>query len=106
MPSLFAIGAIATALSLGSLRQAPDGKSLFDTHCKKCHGASGKPSAAMKKVLPELPVWDANFFATRTDDQVVKVLTNGKGKNMKPFRDVLKPEEMLAVAKYIRTLAP
>ena len=106
MPSLIAIGVLSVALTIGSPRQVPDGKAIFDAHCKKCHGASGKPSAAMKKLLPELPVWDARFFAQRSDDQIVQVLMNGKGKNMKPVREVLKPEEMLAVAKYIRTLAP
>ncbi|MFA6168224.1 MAG: cytochrome c [Gemmatimonadaceae bacterium] len=106
MPSLIAIGVLSAALSFGSPPQGPDGKAIFDAHCKKCHGATGKPSTAMKKLLPELPVWDANFFAQRSDAQIVEVLMNGKGKNMKPVRDVLKPEEMLAVAKYIRTLAP
>jgi mono/diheme cytochrome c family protein len=106
MPSLIAIGILAAALSVGTPRQAPDGKALFDAHCKKCHGPTGKPSAAMKRLLPELPVWDAAFLAQRTDEQIVQVLMNGKGKNMKPFRDVLKSEEMLAVAKYVRTLAP
>lgn len=106
MPSLIAIGVIAAALAAGSPRQGPDGKAIFDTHCKKCHGATGKPSAAMKKLLPELPVWDSSFFAQRSDDQIVQVLMNGKGRNMKPVGDVLTREEMLAVAKYIRTLAP
>ncbi len=106
MPSLIAIGVLSAALTIGGPRQVPDGKAIFDAHCKKCHGASGKPSAAMKRLLPELPVWDASFFAQRSDDQIVQVLMNGKGKNMKPVKDVLKPEEMLAVAKYIRTLAP
>lgn len=106
MPSLIAIGLLAAALSLDGPRQEPDGKALFEAHCRKCHGATGKPSAAMKKLLPELPVWDANFFAQRSEDQIVQVIANGKGKNMKPLRDVLKPEEMAAVAKYIRTLKP
>lgn len=86
--------------------QGPDGRAIFDMHCKKCHGAAGRPSAAMKKLLPELPVMDASFFAQRSDDQIVQVIMTGKGKNMKPLGDVLKPEEMRAVAKYIRTLTP
>lgn len=106
MPSLIAISVLAIALSMRGPMQALDGKAVFDTHCKKCHGATGTPSAAMKRLLPELPTWDAGFFAQRSDDQLVQVLMNGKGKNMKPLRDVLKPEEMLAVARYIRTLAP
>lgn len=107
MPSIIALGILTAALSFGSPRpQGPDGKALFDAHCKKCHGPTGKPSAAMKRLLPELPVWDAAFFAQRSDEQIIQVITNGKGRNMKPLRDVLKPEEVLAVAKYIRTLAP
>jgi len=106
MPSYIAIGVLAAALSTGSPPQDPDGKALYDLHCKKCHGATGTPSAAMKKLLPELPVLDARFFAQRSDDQIVEVIMNGKGKNMKPLRDVLKSAEMVAVAKYIRTLNP
>lgn len=106
MPSLIAIGVLSAALSIGSPQQGPDGKAIFEAHCRKCHGVTGKPSAAMKKLLPELPVWNATFFAQRSDDQIVQVLINGKGKNMKSVKEVLKPEEMLAVAKYIRTLAP
>jgi acylphosphatase len=60
----------------------------------------------MKKLIPELPLFDAAFFAQRTDDAVVQVLANGKGKNMKSFKDVLTPGEMLAVARYILTLTP
>ena len=106
MPSLIAISVLAVALSIRSPMQGPDGKAIFDTHCRKCHGATGNPSAAMKKLLPELPVWDATFFAQRSDEQIVEVIMTGKGKNMKPLRDVLKPEEIVAVAKYIRTLSP
>jgi mono/diheme cytochrome c family protein len=101
------VAAVLTAVcASGSAAQAPDGKQLFEAHCQKCHGPAGRPSAGIKKLLPEIPLWDAAFFAKRTDDEIVTVLKNGKGKNMKPFNDRLKPDEMLAVAKYIRTLTP
>ncbi|MBI2407838.1 MAG: cytochrome c [Gemmatimonadetes bacterium] len=106
-PLLLVAAAATFAVSTAaSPRQAPDGKTLFETHCRKCHGPAGRPIAAMKKLLPELPTWDAAFFAKRTDADIVVVLTNGKGKNMKPFADRLTADEMLAVARYIRTLAP
>ena len=106
MPSFIAVSLLTVALSIRSPMQGADGKAIFDAHCKKCHGATGTPSAAMKKLLPELPVWDASFFAQRSDEQLVQVIMTGKGKNMKPLKDVLKPEEIAAVAKYIRTLKP
>lgn len=98
--------AVLIALATPGHAQAPDGKALFEANCRKCHGATGKPSTAMKKLIPELPTWDAAFFAKRTDADIVSVLANGKGKNMKAYKDLLKPEEMAALAKYIRTLQP
>lgn len=92
-------------LATSATAQSPDGKALFEVNCRKCHG-TGQPSAAIKKLFPEIPNWDAAFFAKRTDADIIAVLTNGKGKNMKPWKDALKPEEMEAIAKYIRTLAP
>ncbi|MDQ8154729.1 MAG: cytochrome c [Gemmatimonadota bacterium] len=97
---------LVLALASPARGQAPDGKALFEANCRKCHGAAGQPSPAMKKMIPELPTWDAAFFAKRTDAEIITVLTNGKGKNMKPYKDVLKPDEMAALAKYIRTLQP
>jgi mono/diheme cytochrome c family protein len=101
-----AAAAVFAASTAAYPRQAPDGKALFETHCRKCHGPAGRPIAAMKKLLPELPTWDGAFFAKRSDADIVAVLTNGKGKNMKSFADRLSPDEMLAVARYIRTLSP
>ncbi len=106
MLAVVLIGTLATALSIADPAQAPDGKAVFDAHCRKCHGTTGRPTPAMKKLLPELPVWDAAFFDKRSEEDVVAVLLNGKGKNMKPFKELLKPEEMAAVARYIRTLKP
>lgn len=83
-----------------------EAKTLYEGHCQKCHGPSGKPSAAMKKLLPELPTWNAAFFAARSDSDIVAVLKNGKGKNMKPFGDRLSESQMQSLAKYIRNLAP
>ena len=61
------------------------------------------PSAAIKKMNPKIEVFDAAFFAKRTDADLAKQIADGKDK-MKPFKDNLKPEEIAAVAKYTRTL--
>ena len=92
--------AIALASAGTAYAQAPDGKALFEKNCRKCHG-EGQPSPAIKKLFPEIPTWDEAFFAKRTEADILAVLTNGKGKNMKPWKDALSPEEMAAVAQYI-----
>lgn len=84
--------------------QTRDGKTVYQAECKKCHGVRGIPPQTMKKKYKDLPVFDAQFFAGRSDDSVVTVLTKGKGDDMKPFDEKLTREEMAAVAKYIREL--
>ena len=84
--------------------QAPDGKALYEKNCKMCHGADGTPSAAMAKMWPALAPLDSSYMAGRSADSVVAVLTHGT-KNMKPFKGKMTPEEMAAVAKYVRERA-
>lgn len=84
--------------------QAVDGKVVYDANCKKCHGATGVPSKTMVAKSPKLVAFDAAFFAKRSDDSVVKDITNGKGK-MPAYKTKLKPAEIAAVAKYVRTFA-
>lgn len=84
--------------------QAPDGKALYEENCRKCHGVIGNPPKTMKEKYPKIATFNAAFIASRTDDSVVKILTKGKGEDMKSFKDKLSPEEMAAVAKYVRLL--
>ena len=102
--ALLVAAAAFTAAAPRAAAQAPSGKAVFVVHCQKCHGPTGQPSAGIKKLLPEIPTWDAAFFAKRTEEQILSTLKNGKGRNMKPFAEQLTNDEMLAVARYIRTL--
>ncbi|MBA4070536.1 MAG: cytochrome C [Gemmatimonas sp.] len=104
MRSFFLLGALTLAASTAAA-QGADGKALYEQHCRKCHGATGKPSDGIKKMNPKIETFDAAFFAKRTDADLIKGIGEGKGK-MKPFNEKLKPDEMAAVAKYIRTLKP
>ena len=87
-----------------SAAQTPDGKTLYEATCKKCHGVLGTPPKTMKAQFPKIATFDAAFIAKRTDDSVVKILMKGKGEDMKPFKDKMKMDEMMAVAKYVREL--
>lgn len=81
---------------------AIDGKPLYDSKCKVCHAADGKGTEAMKKnKIPDMTVAD---WQTKHDKaSVVKAITDGvDGTKMKSFKEKLKPEEIEAVAVYVK----
>lgn len=96
----------ALALTLvghAALAQA-DGKALYNESCKKCHGALGTPPAIILKKFDKMVPFNAAFFAHRSMDSIVTVLTKGKGDGMKSFQGKLTADEMMAVAMYVQTL--
>jgi len=94
----------ATANASAQQATSTDGKSLFEANCKMCHGVRGVPPQAMVKMM-KVPVLDAAYFQKHTEDSVVVVLKKGRGTNMKSFAERLTPDQMLAVARYLRSLA-
>jgi len=85
--------------------QTVDAKAVYDANCKKCHGVAGTPPKAMATMFPKIAAFDAAFFAKRSDDSVVTVLTKGKSAAMTSFKSKMTPAEMAAVAKYVRAFA-
>ncbi len=73
---------------------APDGMAVFRQHCVICHGSDGNLGLNGAKHLSEsvLPV-----------EERINIITNGKNL-MTPFRSLLSPEEIQAVAAYTLTL--
>lgn len=102
-----AVGTVV-ALALGpssAAAQAPDGAALYRQHCRTCHGAKGTPTQRMTGLYPGLrTLADSAFLAGRSVDSIVIVIKKGAGRDMKPFADKLSPEEMAAVAQFVRTL--
>ena len=82
------------------------GAPLYDTNCKKCHGARGVAVKVMQAKFPKMLPFDAAFLSKNTDAAIVDIMMNGKGTNMKSFKDKLSLAEMGSVAAYIRTFAP
>lgn len=105
MRAIYLYAVLATVVSTTAAAQAPDGRALYDENCRKCHGVKGTPPLTMKKKYAKIATFDAEFILKRSDDSVVKVLTKGKGEDMKTFKDKMTPAEMAAVAKYVRELA-
>ena len=98
-------GRMASASQLQQ-QQEPAGKAPYEANCRKCHGVRGVPPKTMKAKYPKIATFDAEFFAKRSDDSVVTVLTKGKGDDMKSFKDKLTHDQMVAVAAYIREFVP
>jgi mono/diheme cytochrome c family protein len=87
--------------------QSPDGAALFRQNCRSCHGARGKPSEQMKGVYPGLvTLSDSAVQAKLTVDGIVTLLTNGNGKDMKPFAGKMSKDEMRSVAEFVMALKP
>ncbi len=93
----------AVVLSCGrAAAQNPDGQAVYHDECRNCHGAAGKPTQRALGQYPKIPTFDTTFFAGRSEDSIVAVLRHGVGKDMKSFKDKLSPEEIRAVAQYVR----
>ena len=81
-----------------------DYKKIFKNECEKCHGMDGKGAERGKNLgVPDFtdPEWQASV----TDEQLIASVTNGK-KKMPKQEGKLSPEEIKAMVKYVRMLAP
>ena len=103
--ALMALPVIAAAQAPAASSE-PDGAALYRQNCKSCHGAKGVPPEKMMTLYPTLKTLaDSAEQAHLTEQAIVTVLKNGKGKDMKPFGDRLSAAEMTAIAKFVKTLA-
>ena len=79
---------------------ARDGKDLFNTKCKSCHGGAGENASL--PLNPEPGDVAADKFSKQTDGDLFYKLTNGKG-GMPGFASQMSEEERWNVISYIRT---
>ena len=79
-------------------------KNLFEYHCSTCHGVDGKGTKRGHELkAPNLA--DNKWQSSKKDEEILNSITNGKNK-MPRWSDKLKPEEIQALAKYVRKLTP
>ncbi len=80
---------------------ASEAARLYKLHCQMCHGANGKAP------IPEMAFVERAWKHGTSSAQMAKVITEGvKGTPMMPFKGKLKPEQILALAKLVRTFDP
>lgn len=92
----------------GNGGRAARGQVLYDEHCARCHGLTGKgdgPDAAKLTVPP------ANFHTARskakTDFELLTSISYGIAFSpMHAWRGKVTDEELLELVRYLRELAP
>ena len=91
----------AAAPQAAPAQPASDVAKLYRLHCQMCHGANGKAP------IPEMALVERKWKHGTSSKQMAKIITEGvKGTPMMPFKGKLKPEQILALAKHIRTFDP
>jgi mono/diheme cytochrome c family protein len=107
----FIVGAVLVALvarPAAAQTPPPDGQALYREHCRTCHGVAGKPTDFARRAYKRIPTLsDSAFIAHRSQDSIVAILTRGAGdgKDMRSFKNLLTRDQMVAVARYVRTLS-
>lgn len=99
---------VGLALCLATSRavaQGPDGAALYQQNCAACHGAKGVPAKGMLNVYPGLKAFSDSAWAKLSADSVAGIIRHGSGKNMRGFGDKLKPEQVAAIAAFVKTLS-
>ncbi len=82
-----------------------DGKGLYDKKCKNCHNANGDGKTKIG-AENDIEDWTVAGWKTKwTQQKIEDIVLNGKaGSKMKPFKDKLTADEIVAVSKYARSL--
>ncbi|MCF6147354.1 MAG: c-type cytochrome [Candidatus Kuenenia sp.] len=100
--ALFLLAGFFTSSPSRGEEKTINARKLFEYHCAKCHGLTGEANKRGKALkAPDLcdPEWQSSI----TDEQILHTITNGKNK-MPRWSERLKPEEIEALAKYVRKL--
>jgi mono/diheme cytochrome c family protein len=88
----------AALLCLAAPALAADAAALYTARCAACHGKDGKGTATGKKM-------GAGDLTAERKEPVAEIagdIANGKGK-MPAFKGKLTPEEIQALASYVKT---
>jgi hypothetical protein len=76
---------------------------LYNRYCIRCHGVDGRGVWD----IPDVPNFtNARWQASRTDGQLARIIIEGRGAVMPPFRGAITLDESWALARYLRTFVP
>jgi hypothetical protein len=76
---------------------------LFNRYCIRCHDVSGRGVWD----IPGVPDFtNLRWQLSRSNDQIARIIIEGRGAVMPTFRGTLTLEEAWAMARYLRTFVP
>jgi hypothetical protein len=76
---------------------------LYNRYCQRCHGVDGRGVWD----IPCVPDFtNTSWQESRSDAQLARIILEGRGAVMPPFRGTLTLEEAWAMARYLRTFVP
>ena len=78
-----------------------DAAPLWKQHCQKCHASDGKGIESLEPPDMTTEKWQA----ANDDKAITKAINEGEG-IMPGFKDTLKPAQVAALVKHIRSLGP
>jgi mono/diheme cytochrome c family protein len=90
-------------LSAGAGWAQKDAKDIFLDKCSVCHGPDGTGKTAKGKKLKVKDVHET--VAKESADDMVKIVTDGKGKDMDSFSKDLTAAQIRSIVEYYRALA-
>lgn len=100
---LTTVCAVVLLAGAGSARAQADAKDLYLNKCATCHGPDGTAKTAMGK---KLKIKDVHEMAGKmTADEMIKIVTNGKGQDMDAYGKQFKPDQIKGLVDYYRSLA-
>jgi mono/diheme cytochrome c family protein len=80
------------------------GEERFRAFCSPCHGSTGRgDGTVVSRGFPPPPSYHEERLLSLSPEQIVQVITNGKGR-MFPYADRVLPEERWAIAHYVKAL--
>lgn len=86
--------------------QEHPGQRTFRQYCAPCHGVRGRGDgpAAVAFHPPPADYTDPDGLPKMTDEQVMEVITKGRG-SMPAWGAILKPEQLVPLLAYLRELS-
>lgn len=96
---------IAALAAPSAMAADAGGKANYDKLCLSCHGADGKGNPAMAKVFGEKELNIATKgTAAKKDDELIKVMVDGRGKMPASAAKTLSKEDQKALIGHVRSL--